>query len=90
MFSCKFCQIFRRPFSKNICKQLLHSNFFIAYEKAAREQRMRAEISQVKKETSFYLENVEKGKAIKAMQERRKRKSHGTNLEVSLTNKFFR
>ena len=85
MFSCEYCQILRIPISKNICEQLLllHTNFFVAYEKAAREQRMRAEISQVKKETSFYLENVGKGKAIKAMQERKKRKNHGTNLEVS-------
>ena len=35
---------------------------------------MRAEISQAKKEASFYLENVGKGKAITAMQERREKK----------------
>ena len=78
-------KLLRTPISKSICEQLLllHTNFFIAYEKAAREQRMRAEISQVKKEASFYLENVGKGKAIKATQERRKRKNHGINVEVS-------
>lgn len=46
----------------------------LAYEKAARDQRMRAEISQAKKEASFYLENVGKGKAIAAMTEKREKK----------------
>jgi ESF2/ABP1 family protein len=46
---------------------------FTAYEKATREQRMRTEISQAKKDANFYIESVEKGKAFQAM-EKRKRK----------------
>ena len=45
----------------------------LAYEKAAREQRMRAEIAQVKRETNAYLENVDTGKVAEAI-ERKKRK----------------
>eukprot|EP00795_Rhopilema_esculentum_P005441 gene5441-616_t len=51
-----------------------HISEKLAYEKAAREQRMRAEISQVRKEANFYLDNVEKSKAITAMEERKKKK----------------
>jgi len=54
---------------------LIISNLIVkAYEKAAREQRMRAEISQAKREAGFYLENVGKGKAITAMNDRREKK----------------
>ena len=35
---------------------------------------MRAEISQVRKEANFYLDNLEKSKAIIAMEERKKKK----------------
>ncbi len=35
---------------------------------------MRTEISQAKKEANFYLENVEKSKAISAIEERKKKK----------------
>ncbi|XP_065668246.1 uncharacterized protein LOC100197622 isoform X2 [Hydra vulgaris] len=51
-----------------------HISEKLAYEKAAREQRMRAEISQAKKEANFYLENVSKGKAISAIVEKKRRK----------------
>ena len=52
------------------------TNFQIsAYEKAAREQKMRTEISQAKKEANFYIENVEKSKIIDAI-EKRKGKKH--------------
>jgi len=54
--------------------QWTHIKEKLAYEKAARGQRMRTEISQAKKEASFYLENVGKGKAMTAMQERREKK----------------
>lgn len=36
------------------------------YEKSTREQRMRTEISQAKREANFYVQNVEKGRAIEA------------------------
>ena len=67
--------------------------YFIAYEKAARDQRMRAEISQAKKEASFYLENVGKGKAITAMKERREKKKRKigetTGITVSQKHNLF-
>ncbi|ORY06280.1 hypothetical protein K493DRAFT_333167 [Basidiobolus meristosporus CBS 931.73] len=46
----------------------------IAYEKAVREQKLRAEISQARKENKMYVENVEKAKIIKGIQEKKKRK----------------
>ncbi|XP_028409187.1 pre-rRNA-processing protein esf2-like [Dendronephthya gigantea] len=51
-----------------------HLSEKIAYQKAVREQRMRTEISQAKREANFYLENVDKNKAFKAMEKRRKKK----------------
>ena len=36
---------------------------------------MRTEISQAKREANFYFENVDKNKAFKAMEKRRKKKS---------------
>ena len=39
----------------------------MAYEKAMREQRMRFEIGQAKKETNFYTNMVEKSKRMKRM-----------------------
>ncbi|XP_057314036.1 uncharacterized protein LOC130655316 [Hydractinia symbiolongicarpus] len=58
-----------------------HISEKLAYEKAAREQRMRTEISQAKREASFYLENVGKGKAIAAMEGRRKKKRKLTQMD---------
>jgi ESF2/ABP1 family protein len=46
-----------------------------------REQRMRTEISQAKRENSHYLASVEKGKEIEAIVER-KRKRGATEDEV--------
>eukprot|EP00794_Sanderia_malayensis_P013016 gene13016-14356_t len=68
-------------FDQEDLKTLLSINkCLIPYEKAAREQRMRTEISQAKKEASFYLDNVEKGKVMTAMEKRksRKRQKEGT------------
>ncbi|XP_031572878.1 pre-rRNA-processing protein ESF2-like [Actinia tenebrosa] len=45
----------------------------IAYEKATREQRMRTEISQAKKDANFYIESVEKGKGFEAMEQRKRK-----------------
>ena len=49
--------------------------FFVAYEKATKEQRMRTEISQAKREANFYIQNVEKGKAIDAMETRKRKRA---------------
>ena len=43
---------------------------------------MRTEISQAKREASFYLENVGKGKAIAAMEERKSKKRKLEKTEV--------
>lgn len=42
-----------------------HLNERLAYEKAVRQQRMRTEIAQVKKETNFFIESVDKSKKLK-------------------------
>lgn len=49
--------------------------FCTAYEKATKEQRMRTEISQAKREANFYIQNVEKGKAIEAMETRKRKRA---------------
>lgn len=48
--------------------------FSQAYEKATKEQRMRTEISQAKREANFYIQNVEKGKAIDAIETRKRKR----------------
>ena len=56
-------------------KLLWHSVLFSqAYEKATKEQRMRTEISQAKREANFYIQNVEKGKAIDAIETRKRKR----------------
>ena len=62
---------------------ILLTFFFLAYQKAVREQRMRTEISQAKREANFYLENVDKNKAIKAIVER-KRKRNPETVDVQV------
>lgn len=42
-----------------------HLNERLAYEKAVRQQRMQNEIAQVKRETNFFIESVEKSHKIK-------------------------
>ena len=41
-----------------------HLNERLAYEKAVRQQRMRTEIAQVKRETNFFIESVDKSKRL--------------------------
>ena len=50
-----------------------HLTESIAFQTAVREQRLRTEMSQVKRENNFYLQNVEKGKEITAIEERKTR-----------------
>lgn len=59
-------------------------NISAAYEQAVREQRMRTEISQAKRENTHYLASVEKGKEIEAIVQR-KRKRGATEEEVGWT-----
>ncbi|XP_064477477.1 activator of basal transcription 1-like [Ornithodoros turicata] len=42
-----------------------HLNERLAYEKAVREQRLRTEIAQAKRESNFYVSSVEKSKRLK-------------------------
>ncbi|XP_006013443.1 activator of basal transcription 1 [Latimeria chalumnae] len=51
-----------------------HLSERLAYEKVVRHQRMRAEVSQAKRETNFYLQNVEKSNNMEKVQELKKRK----------------
>merc|ERR1711936_628749 len=51
-----------------------HISEKLAYEKAARDQRMRAEIAQVKRETNAYLENVDTSKVINAIERKKKKR----------------
>jgi len=46
-----------------------------AHEARAKQDKMRAELAQSKKETSFYMKQVGQAKAIEAMSERRARKA---------------
>ena len=47
----------------------------IAYEARVRRDKMQAELSQAKKETSFYLQKVEQAKAIDAMEDRKRKRA---------------
>ena len=49
---------------------------------------MRTEISQAKKEASFYLQNVEKGKAIDAMETRKRKRADQVMPQCSLHPQF--
>lgn len=41
-----------------------HLNERLAYEKAVHQQRMRTEIAQVKRETNFYIEAIDKSRKL--------------------------
>ena len=47
----------------------------VSYEARVKQDKMRAEITQAKKETSFYLKKVGQAKAIDAMEARKKKKA---------------
>ncbi|OZJ04749.1 hypothetical protein BZG36_01794 [Bifiguratus adelaidae] len=51
----------------------------IAYERAAKQQRLRAELSQMKRENSAFVANVEKSKMIANMEEKRKKRQQDSN-----------
>mgnify|MGYP001795248897 CR=1 FL=1 len=59
-----------------------------AYEKAVREQRMRTEISQAKREANIYLQSVEKGKEIAAIEEKNRKKGKVLLKMVRKPNSF--
>ncbi|XP_048396016.1 activator of basal transcription 1 [Stegostoma tigrinum] len=51
----------------------IHLSERLAYEKLVRRQRMQAEVSQAKRETNFFLQNVEKSKGLDKLQEMKRR-----------------
>ncbi|KAI8501422.1 Activator of basal transcription 1 [Branchiostoma belcheri] len=51
-----------------------HLSEQLAYERAVREQRMRTEILQAKKETKFFEESLEKSKAVQKIEEKKRKK----------------
>jgi len=55
----------------------------IAYEKAERQQRLRAELAQATRENKSYLKNVEKAKMIKNMEEKKRKKNEVSNNDES-------
>ena len=50
----------------------------LAYERAVRDQQKRAEVSQAKRENKHYLANVDKGKEISAILERKRKRGVAT------------
>lgn len=50
-----------------------HWLLYAAYENAVREQRLRTEISQAKRENAHYLQSVEKGHTVSAIVDKKKR-----------------
>ena len=51
-----------------------HLNERLAYERAVHQQRLRTEISQVKKESNFYIQNVERNERLKQLEKKGKLK----------------
>ncbi len=53
-----------------------HLNERLAYEREVFKQRLRTEVAQAKKETGFYLQNVERSKLLEKAAKKRKRKAN--------------
>ena len=62
----------------SVCK------FLLAYEAAVRQQKMRTEMSQAKRETRFYMENVDKQKEFSAIEERKRKRGQETEVQNQL------
>lgn len=59
--------------------QWTHLSERLAYEQTVLQQKLRTEVSQAKKETNFYLNNVDKGEKME--RQRRKRQRDGQQVE---------
>ncbi|KAM9344070.1 activator of basal transcription 1 [Pholidichthys leucotaenia] len=53
--------------------QWIHLSERLAYEQTVLQQRLRTEVSQAKRETNFYLDNVEKSTRLDKLRKKRKR-----------------
>jgi hypothetical protein len=49
-----------------------HLNERLAYERAVRQQKLRAEITQAKKETGYFVQGIEKTKILQRLEKKRK------------------
>ncbi|KAJ8393501.1 hypothetical protein AAFF_G00059740 [Aldrovandia affinis] len=56
-----------------------HLSERLAYEQTVRQQRLRTEISQAKRETNFYLANVEKSQNLDKLRKKRERKGEAAD-----------
>ncbi|XP_065909821.1 uncharacterized protein [Dysidea avara] len=54
--------------------QWTHLTEKLAYEQAVKEQQMRTEISQARKENQFFLSSVEQSKALKKIEDRKRKR----------------
>lgn len=55
----------------------------LAYDSAVRKKKLQRELTQVRKETNFYIEQVEKNKQISAVKRKREEKNLETQEPVS-------
>lgn len=59
-----------------------------AYEQAVRDQRLRLELSQVRRQNNHFLENVERSKQVTAIVDRKKKRGEEL-LEVSIYSSLY-
>jgi ESF2/ABP1 family protein len=68
--------------TRHFCHRDQRGYLRIAYEKASRLQRLRAEISQARRENKDYVHKVERAKMIRSIEKRRKRRHDAEEDEV--------
>ena len=54
-----------------------------AYERAARQQRLRTEVAQAKRENAFYLQNVEKARVLNIVEERKRKRNEADSGDAT-------
>lgn len=62
--------------------QWIHLSERLAYEQTVLNQRLRTEVSQAKRETNFYLNNVEKSAHLDKLRKKRQRDGEQVNAEA--------
>lgn len=62
--------------------QWIHLSERLAYEQTVLNQRLRTEVSQAKRETNFYLNNVEKSAHLDKLRKKRQRDGEQVNTEA--------